>query len=654
MVSAILLLWGLYQLAEYARLNPPSFDGGLNLRVAQSFGAGHGYGLIYDSFFPFPAQTDGPLVLPAALVFRVAGVSFLTTQVINLIYVVVLVVALVRLFLICEAPLWLALFGALLCMQVPGFVTYSMNGFGEIIVLAWFLLGLVILESGFGSQARGARRFALGGMALALAYLTKVVALICVAPAAMLAFLFIQAGPFRRSRGAAFVFGLCGPVLGWECFRLYQIASIAGYKRWWLLQFGQIQAQSGAASWRPAFSALAGKAATHLEILSQMTGVPEVLLLVWIVLPPLLTALFLIVRGNQTPARFAFASIALTVSLYFVWWLLVTPTNMAWLRRILDGIVLSQCLIVMLVAAITGGSSVAFQRRLSTIGARTVLAAGLAAIVPCDGLLLLKGQLLPKLAQRDPRVSDIRPLIEEITALPADAKIFGFGWWQAPVLALFSGRDIYNFERWLPSQINALPRKFLLTDYFAQAIVPGYVGDVLASLTYRPILQTPAGSLYEIQQARPYVPFSAADGTATDLASDVDFANGDYRHKRGIYDPSGGWAWSRPDSAVMLLRSDETRLAVDVEAIPATVAAASGLPEPLHLRVVIDGCADEVLSVEKGSRQTLTLALDCPAWSAPQPLVVRFAFDGRLVPVQQLDADNRLLGFILFRVRLAH
>jgi hypothetical protein len=652
--ASFLLLWSLYGLIQYACVTAPEYDGGLNLRVAQSFGAGQGYGFIYDSFFPFPAQTDGPLILPAALAFRIGGVTSFSTQVTNLVYVGVFAVVLIRLLLICAAPLWLALAGALLCMQVPRFVTFGMNGFGEVIVLTWFLLGLVILESPLRSERPQTGRFALGGIAFAMAYLTKVVALICVAPSALLALLFIASGRFRFRRAAAFISGMVVPVLAWESFRLYELGSIDGYERWWSLQLGQVQAQSGAASRVATLGALAAKAAAHLDILSQAIGVPSASLLVFIVLPPLLAVPFIVTSRKHIPARFSFACIAVVVPLYFAWWLLVTPTHMAWPRRILDGFVLSQCLIAMLFAAFLNRSSAAPGFRRPAKAVQLCLAAGLAVVAVGDGFVLANGELLPRPIRSDLQESNLRPVLAAIAALPPDARIFGFGWWQAPVLALFAGRDLSNFERWLPSQINALPSKFLLTDYSAQILARGAVEQVLANLTYRKIIETTAGSLYEIRHVEPYPPFSVADETAADLASGIDFANGDYRHKRGIYAPSDGWAWSRPDSAVMLLRSDEDRLTVEVAAIPATVAASSGAAEPLQLRVSVDGCADRAFPVQKGPRQTLNLALDCPAWPASKPLIVRLAFDGHVVPVQQLDADNRLLGFLLFSVRLLH
>ena len=79
---AFIIAWILVGYIRYAELSPspPSFDGAMNLNTAMSFIQGRGYGFFYDVFFPFPAQTDGPFTLPAAILLRLGGVTPLTTQ----------------------------------------------------------------------------------------------------------------------------------------------------------------------------------------------------------------------------------------------------------------------------------------------------------------------------------------------------------------------------------------------------------------------------------------------------------------------------------------------------------------------------------------------------------------------------------------------
>lgn len=81
---------------QTALWSPPSFDGGLNLNVARSLLEGTGYGSYYNGFrlFPIETQTNAPYVFPAALAFGVLGVGLLSSQVVNLGYVVLFALAL--------------------------------------------------------------------------------------------------------------------------------------------------------------------------------------------------------------------------------------------------------------------------------------------------------------------------------------------------------------------------------------------------------------------------------------------------------------------------------------------------------------------------------------------------------------------------------
>lgn len=165
----------------YSTAAPVSFDGAMNLNTAASLARGSGYGFFYDTFFPFPAQTDGPFILPAALVISAFGISPLTTQAVNLAYVLLFLVAVLALARRIGAPTWAAIATMLACVSTPGFAEYALNGYGEIPSLTWWLFGILVLgvtvehPSSLGAPV-------LAGILLSLAYLTKVVALIVVTP----------------------------------------------------------------------------------------------------------------------------------------------------------------------------------------------------------------------------------------------------------------------------------------------------------------------------------------------------------------------------------------------------------------------------------------------------------------------------------------
>jgi hypothetical protein len=182
-IFAALIFFQFYAVASYLYSTPPSFDGAMNLNVAASFARGEGYGFVYNEFFPFPAQTDGPLILPAAFVFFVAGIDIFNSQLINLIYLALFSFISITLFR-CGGASWsICFFGVLVCFSAPGFVELSTGGLGELIVLFWFLSGLVVLSFVIDLKTdEGLKRnlFLLAGALFSMSYLTKVVALLCI------------------------------------------------------------------------------------------------------------------------------------------------------------------------------------------------------------------------------------------------------------------------------------------------------------------------------------------------------------------------------------------------------------------------------------------------------------------------------------------
>ena len=143
-MSAI-VCWTLAMYVRQALVSPPGFDGAMNLNTALSFVEGRGYGFVYDSFYAFPVQTDGPYTFPAGLLMRLGGVRPITTQGVNLAYL--------------AGTLWLwfvllrhmfrsttqAFAGTTLMLLTPGLFINAMNGYGEIPTLFWFLASLTIL-----------------------------------------------------------------------------------------------------------------------------------------------------------------------------------------------------------------------------------------------------------------------------------------------------------------------------------------------------------------------------------------------------------------------------------------------------------------------------------------------------------------------------
>ncbi|BCF98051.1 hypothetical protein PPGU19_026200 [Paraburkholderia sp. PGU19] len=650
---AAVIGWILLGFWHYAMIAPPSFDGAMNLRTAASFMHGDGYGFYYDRFFPFPAQTDGPFILPTALAFWIGGITPFTGQVVNLIYIAALVVLAVTLLRRLHVPLWLALFATTACLSTPGFVENSMNGYGEVPMLTWFFGGLLVLVSGRdGFNVQSARLFWTGFL-FGIAYLTKVVALVCVGPALLVLFCVIVSQPGRVRRLFMLGLGLVVPVLCWEIFRVVEIGNVRGYLSWWRFQLGQVGAQSGARKGE-AGEGLLSKGAHHLSMLSDMTGVPAMLLGFVIVVPIVLGFAIAFDRKRSPALRLALFMLTGVTGLYFLWWIFISPTPMTWLRRILDGLLLLQCLIAVLLAVIWAQSAGRNGGRIfATSLSNVLMLIALLPVVIGQLTLIRNGQTFTRPPQVPEYQLDTYKLADTVRKLPADATIFGAGWWQAPAVALFSGRNFSNFEHWRASRIDAVSDKYFVADMYTIGISQPTIDNVIARSQHQQLVKMQGGELYRLGSVQPYLPFALEDQDVGHLRDGFDLSDGDYTVRRGFFQrEEGRLAWAGLDAAVMLKRHAQTALDIHVEVPPDLRSQQNGHDAILH--VTSPGCLDASVDLVPGGQQSIHLPLTCAAWPEARPIEVRLSVDQQVPFIVQIDSDNRLRSFKLLSMRLGN
>ncbi|MEM5364807.1 hypothetical protein V4C53_02035 [Paraburkholderia azotifigens] len=650
---AAVIGWTLVGFWHYAIIAPPSFDGAMNLRTAASFLRGEGYGFYYDRFFPFPAQTDGPFILPTALAFWIGGITPFTGQLVNLLYIAAFIVLAVALLRRVHVPLWLALFTTMACVSTPGFVENSMNGYGEVPMLTWFFGGLLVLLSGRGGFSVSPARLFWTGFLFGTAYLTKVVALVCVGPALLVLFCVIVSQPGRLWRLFTLGAGLIFPVICWEIFRLVEIGTVRGYLSWWRFQLGQVRAQSGARSNEPG-ERLLSKGAHHLAMLSDMTGVSVMLLGLAIVVPIVLGLALAFDRQRSPALRLALFMLSGVTGLYFLWWIFISPTAMTWLRRIIDGLLLLQCLTAVALAAIwarpAGRSELSPSK--GGLSSRLMLVAFVPVLIG-QLTLIRNGQTFT----RPPQVADYQldtyRLADVVRKLPADATIFGAGWWQAPAVALFSGRNFSNFEHWRASRIDAVGDKYFIADMYTIGISRPTIDKVLDLAQHQQLVKMQGGELYKLGAVKPYLPFAPEDSDVTRLSSGFDLSSGDYPARRGFFPrEEDRLAWAGLDAAVMLKRDAQTALDMRVEVPPDLRSQQNGHDAILH--VTSPGCVDASVDLVPGGTQSIHVPLTCAAWPEARPLEVRLSVDQQVPFIVQIDSDNRLRSFRLLSMQLTN
>ena len=346
----------------------------------------------------------------------------------------------------------------------------------------------------FGRRTSSAARLGFGGGTLALCYLTKAVGVMLVVPT-----LIVFASAFflchgRASERITWLFiGFALPVLSWEAFRLIEIGSWRGYRDWWTTQFGQTLLQSGTAETLYGHPGPIAKGIEHLNMLGRQVGTPPIwlaifLLAPWLAVPAVIARLW---RGGDLKATFCLAACWTAALLYFVWWLFIEATDQAWLRRIVTGLMLQQVIAVIALVALAHALS---RSGVYSLPRRLVLAGSAVVLTISEAFFLLSGGAFfhPPTASADDL--DQIPLAKTIRELPADATLFGFGWWKAPVLALFSGRPTADLYAWDPEKINALPHKYLVVDFTRRVWRRGNWGTFFLPST-RASFRPPPGAL---------------------------------------------------------------------------------------------------------------------------------------------------------------
>lgn len=538
------LLWVLAWYVDQAFVRYPSFDGALNLNVSRALLEGHGYASFYERMAPFPiqTQTNGPYVLPGAVALAVFGITPFGGQAVNLAY----------LFAFCCLA-WLLLqriadnrvvatLGVLVALQTPGMAELGLDGFGEVPALTWMLAAVLALARQFDRS--DFRWCLLGGLLLGLSFLTKTVALIWFPPiiGLYLALRWQQSGWRVALRDAlAGGFGIALALAAWEVFRLLSLGGFRDYLAWWDAQYLEVQKQAGVTGGYQDTPDRLIKIATHLRGLVTMLALPTGAALLWMILP--FVAGVAVLRATGTAqSRFLLAAPLAVAACYLVWWLAITPTEMMWLRRILIALVLLQLVALPL----------AWRLRKHAWLPR-VLGVALAALslwLACAHQLLLH--------RPDARAGAAKEaaLFEAVRALPANASVFGSGWWQAPVAALYSGRAMLNEEAWDNVRLASLPGPaYLVLDRYAVAL-----GDHLRwRLDWRcecePVFVGGGGRIYRIHAL---YPAPEASGVQTRrIHVDTDLAGA------GFAEPQDGARWAERDARMRLPEGRYARLVFD-------------------------------------------------------------------------------------------
>ena len=552
------------------KTNAISFDGALNAQVAANLLKSGRYGIGYPEIqdFDHRIQTGPTVVLPVALSFKLFGVGSAAAQFPNLLYFVAFLMLVVYYAFRHAGPAG-ALLAFLLVLQTPGLAGIALGIYGEIPALVFFLTALLLLDRFENSANLGSA--AASGFFLGLSVLTKIVMLIPVSSVLLVILVGVVIRRNIRLRDWAMVLGgLTLPLAAFEAVKL-AVLTPPIWVEWWAVMVRRVAGQGLPLGMADTAGALP-KLGTHLGVLSHEMEVPVWPVLLLVVAPTLL--LLLLWRRDRSAKVAAVAPVSvlalwLAASSYLAWWLLLTPTSRAWLRRVIDGLLLQEILASILLAWAARWIFRAFRdRRFGSARDRAQLVATAASA----GLLLLAvsalvGSNLPQIElsmKPTPTRRSIDAMVATMRSLPEEAIFYGKGWYRAPVFALLSERVLRDFNKFpVSSYEEPLDDTFFVVDNHMLAYRSREVEAVLKRTVNAPIFQSNTCNLYRLERVLPYPAIPKPD--------ELDNLSTMSRPKEGKYPFVGGLGAEAPNgrnshavSGFLLKRDNRGCLLVDL------------------------------------------------------------------------------------------
>lgn len=447
-----------------------SFDGGLNFMVASQLVESGDYARVYGGLYPFPIESDGFLIFLAAGIIKLFGVSPIAAQLPNALCILGLFTVLYCLLRkdLSQLQVTACLFAATL---TPGLFLFGFDGYGEIPMLLPICGALLFLTRYRASQHLG---MLWAGALFGLAVSTKVVGLIF-APAFALAMLF-SSGLFRlkdKVRDAAvFSVGFIMVYGGWEVYRLSNLG-LSRWLEWWRIRSVGITDRAGFTSGLSDTPDVTDKIGRHVELLGGFYGLPAGVLIAAVAIVFVLFFCTLIygvynqiksVSGPEAQGKKStiVAVFFLTAGLtYLVWWIAMTPTEQAWLRRLFIGLLCLHVAIPLLAFSLLNSGRGKIKLLFSRLLIVTLLATAIHVVVNSMYKEWRKFKSNHELS-----VSGV----EYLRNLDADAQLFGIGWYGAPQFSFHSGKTFKDLALSLLGEID-FTNAYLVLDSNALLIV---------------------------------------------------------------------------------------------------------------------------------------------------------------------------------------
>lgn len=637
-ILAVACIAGAARIVYWSATEQVSFDGAMNLEVARSLAEGHGYKRLYAnrSGFSHEIQSRAPFIVPAAGVFAAFGVGIWQAQLTNLLYVAALVAVVFVLVRRWTSWRW-ALLAIAVCLWTPGIREIAMNGYGEVPAMVWWLAALVVLCE--PNERAGYMRLFAAGILLGMAVLTKTV--LAIGIIAILPAVFMALASYRSRRKsvmlgiAGLLCGLLLPGIIYEIAHFFTIGDIHKWHAWVREEMHAIHMQAGTEQGFQDTHGLGTKMLVHLRLLADNVGLPFALIPFWLVGPIALG--FLTRRHFPRHARAALFGLIVFAAIYFFWWLGFTPTEKAWYRRIFDGVLVLEVVLVAVLAALW---------KLRQSSARSTRQAAMFAGVV---LVALQALSIESNVGADDETDfasaeSLRGDLEALRHVPANAETDAVGWYSAPVFALYSGRRLGNIATRTPQELAAASPVFLVLDM--QTIETGAAQYWLDRYSNREVAHSDNLKFIALDANAPRHSFDTVKIDDNAVQSHVDFHSGDYPYLFGFQGREGdGWRWVTADAEILLRYGGEPEFNIDVYIPP---LSGYRIKRDIGVTVRVGGCRLGSFRQNENRRERWWLPVaNCPL-NIGQRVAIRLTSDNLYE-----SRDDRQLGYIVHALGFA-
>lgn len=536
----------------------PSFDGAMNLLPAKNL-AVHGkyYSYYYEEPFPSSIQTRFTLQIPAALFIYFFGVNNSSILLASALYTVgffILFVLLSTALSFDQPDRRINFFAGPLLLTLPFFLTVGLRGWGEVITYFFVFSSLLLWIQLIENKAKSAGHYLLFGMLIGLAVVTKWVALITL-PAFVGALILTRLNSrFRLSRYVWSIWGFLAAILLYEAFRFVNHGPL-NYSPLFQQQFSSLLRQSGAirteASADPASESMV-KPLRHLLETANTLQISPWILVPHFVIPPAILAYLRSKLEWRRSTRVILIFLLLLIFGYLCWWTMIVPTPKiigAKFRMLLPAFI-ANALVISLVlqyAATSLFKRVPIPKWVLLLCAASLATSSSISYANRDSLMQFFAA-----SKIDPMISG--ELIRTINNLPANAEVYGHGYWQNPQLALFAKKPFKNLLNTSLSEVLDKEQQYLL-----RAPYPKVFTEILQVVEHDTVVkQKHVGRLFQITGAREEFDVSDPSSLQDCLTEKRQIAQ--YENKFGIFSNSN---WTTHRFAFLLAPGSYSKLSIE-------------------------------------------------------------------------------------------